>query len=321
VALVAMPSESFFRPSTARTVRLQPVPNIPQLLKNVRKHIEWGIRDRFPNRKVVREVQGVTMVLPWPHRLPDYAGTDGPYGQNLVNLAKLLSDAEAPVHVLDVGANVGDSTLQILDAADARVLCIEADPYYLEYLHLNVDSHDEVEVVEALLTPDAQTGATTAVRVGGTTRFTEGGTGDALGAISVSDLRTQHPDFADMRLVKSDTDGYDVVLVPALARAWADSRPVLFFEYDPVLTRMAGNDPDAVWPELASLGYRDIAVWGNGGHAVGRTTVEEISGKTAPLEEKIGLRKAAYWDVAVVHEKDDVALAALDKLVPGSQRL
>src|SRR5689334_8685138 len=138
------------------------------------------------------------MVLPWPHRLPDYAGTDGPYGQNLVNLAKLLADAEAPVHVLDVGANVGDSTLQILDAADARVLCIEADPYYLEYLHLNVGSKPEVEIVEALLTPDEQTEATTAVRVGGTTRFTEGSAEDALGSISVADLRKQHPAFDDM---------------------------------------------------------------------------------------------------------------------------
>jgi FkbM family methyltransferase len=300
---------------------LQPVPSLTNLLKNVRKHVEWSVRDRFPNRKVVREVQGVRMVLPWPHRLPDYAGADGPYGQNLVNLARLLAETDPPVHVLDVGANVGDSTLQILDASDARVLCIEADPYYLEYLHLNVDPHAGVEVVEALLTPDEQTGATTAVRVGGTTRFTEGTAGDALDAISVTDLRKQHPDFDALRLVKSDTDGYDVVLVPAIAEAWADSRPVLFFEYDPHLTRLAGNDPDAVWPRLAALGYRDVAVWGNGGHAVGRTSVEEISGKMAPLEEKIGLRKTAYWDVAVVHENDEVALAALDKLVPASQRL
>jgi len=296
------------------------VPTFHDLLANVRKHLEWAVRDRFPNRKVVRDVQGVRMVLPWPHRLPDYAG-DGPYGQNLVQLAALLGEAEPPVRVLDVGANVGDSTLQILHAADARVLCIEADPYYLEYLHLNVGDKPEVEVVEALLTPDVRTEATTAVRVGGTTRFTEGSTGDALESITPTDLRKQHPDFDDLRLVKSDTDGYDVVLVPVIAEAWADRRPVLFFEYDPHLTRLAGNDPDAVWPRLASLGYREVAVWGNGGHAVGRTTVDEISAKMAPLEEKIGLRKTAYWDVAVVHDEDDIGRAALEQLIPASRTL
>lgn len=292
---------------------------LQNLITNVRKHVEWAVRDRFPHRKVVRDVQGVRMVLPWPHRLPDYAnGTD--YGQNLVSLARLLGEKDSPVHVLDVGANVGDSTLQILDAAaDARVLCIEADPYYLEYLYLNVGELPAVEVVEALLTPDDQTAATTAVRTGGTTRFTEGSAGDAMVSITPAALRDQHPDFARLRLVKSDTDGYDVVLVPAIAEAWSDAHPVLFFEYDPELTRVAGNDPLAVWPRLAGLGYRDVAVWGNGGRALGRTTVDEISSRIGSLEEKIGLRSQAYWDVAVVHRDDTAGIAALEALVPSSQ--
>jgi hypothetical protein len=32
------------------------------------------------------------------------------------------------LRVLDVGANVGDSTAQILARFDAEVLCVEADP-------------------------------------------------------------------------------------------------------------------------------------------------------------------------------------------------
>jgi FkbM family methyltransferase len=299
---------------------LQPVPTLRDLVVNVRKHIEWSVRDRFPNRKVVRDVQGVRMVLPWPHRLPDYAG-DTLYGQNLVNFAKLLGEAGPPVRVLDVGANVGDSTLQILHAADARVLCIEADPYYLEYLHLNVGDKPEVEVVEALLTPDVRTGATTAVRTGGTTRFTEGTSGDALASITPTDLRAQHPDFDDLRLIKSDTDGYDVVLVPAIAEAWADVRPALFFEYDHHLSRVAGNDPLELWPRLAALGYRDVAAWDNGGRPVGRSTVDEVAARTEPLDDKVGIRSHAYWDVAVVHKDDAVGLAALDQLVPASLRL
>jgi FkbM family methyltransferase len=299
---------------------LQPVPTLRDFVVNVRKHLEWSVRDRFPNRKVVREVQGVRMVLPWPHRLPDYAG-DTTYGQNLVDLARLLAASRPPVRVLDIGANVGDSTLQILHAADARVLCIEADPYYLEYLHLNVGNEPGVEVVEALLTPDERAEATTAVRTGGTTRFTEGSSGDALGSISVADLRTQHPDFADLRLVKSDTDGYDVVLVPAVAEAWSDTRPVLFFEYDHFLSRLAGNDPLALWPRLAELGYHDVAAWDNGGRPVGRSTVDAVAGRTALLDEKVGLRSHAYWDVAVFHADDAEGIAALDQLVPATVAL
>lgn len=302
------------------TVTLHAVPRLRDLPSRARHQVGWWVRDRFPNRKVVREVQGVRMVLPWPHRLPDYAG-DGPYGQNLVQLAAALAEQQAPVTVLDVGANVGDSALQILDAADARILCVEADPYFLEYLHLNVDADPRVTVVEALLTPDGRTEATTAVRTGGTTRFAEGDADDALPTVTPERLLADHPDFADLRLIKSDTDGYDVVLVPAITEAWGDARPVLFFEYDHRLSRLAGNDPLAVWPRLESLGYREVAVWGNGGHALGRTTVGEIGARTAPLEERVGLRAQTYWDVAVVHQDDAAGLAAIEQLVPGSQRL
>jgi hypothetical protein len=275
------------------------------LSTNVRRHVGWFVRDRFPNRRVVREVQGVRMVLPWPHRLPDYAG-DGPYGQNLVELATLLASDDAPIAVLDIGADVGDSTLQVMNAADARVLCIESDPHFLEYLHLNVDDDPRVSVVEALLTPDARTAARAAA---------------AVRTVTPAQLREQFPGFADLRLIKSDTDGYDVALVPAVAEEWRDAQPVLFFEYDHHLSRTAGHDPLAVWPRLKRLGYLDVAVWGNDGHSLGRTTVDEIAERTAPLEARVRIRARTYWDVAVVHRDDAPGLAAIEKLVPASQPL
>ena len=57
----------------------------------------WVIRDRWPNRKVVREVQGVRMTLPWSHRLPDYARIGPLYGQNLVRLAGMLAEDDQPL--------------------------------------------------------------------------------------------------------------------------------------------------------------------------------------------------------------------------------
>ncbi|HWU21279.1 MAG TPA: FkbM family methyltransferase [Nocardioides sp.] len=277
----------------------------------------WFIRDRFPRRAVVREVQGVRMVLPWSHRLPDYAGNGSIYGQNLVQLARLLAES-SELTVLDVGANVGDSALQILDAADGRVLCVEADKFYLDFLHRNVDSDPRITVVESLLAIDEAAQRTTAVRSGGTTRFVEasGDDVDAMPSITPSRLRETQPGFADLRLVKSDTDGYDVALIPVIAEAWADSRPVLFFEYDPYLIRIAGYDPLEVWPRLAGLGYHRAAVWHNSGTPVGLMTGEEIAARAGELDDFNPRRpgRRAYWDVAIVHDDDVAGLAVLDRL-------
>jgi FkbM family methyltransferase len=284
----------------------------------IKRRIGWLIRDRFPFRPVVREVQGVEMVLPWSHRLPDYATWGPRYGQNLVDVARLLAE-RGSLTVLDVGANVGDSALQILHAADARVLCVEGDRAYLTFLHRNVDADERVTVVEVLLTPEDQESGRTAVRTGGTTRFVDGRGEDAMPTVSAARLRAEHPEFADLRLVKSDTDGYDVELVPAIAEAWADARPVLFFEYDPYLTRLAGLDPVSVWPRLERLGYRRVAVWDNGAAPLGQSTTAEVAGQGAVLDVPSNQRARGrtYWDVAVIHDDDTAAREVLDQLVPG----
>lgn len=264
------------------------------------------------------------MVLPWSHRLPDYAAANPAYGQNLVDLARLLATPGTPLTVLDVGANVGDSALQILHATDARVMCVEGDRAYLQYLHLNVGDDPRVTIIEALLAVGDDEAAGTAVRSGGTTRFVHGtDDSDSMPSIATTALLEANPNFADLRLVKSDTDGYDVSLVPAVAAAWADSKPVLFFEYDPELTRIAGHDPAQVWTDLASLGYRDVAVWDNGGFPVGRSTTTEIQAKTTPLDATgpAWSKARTYWDVAVVHADDTAGSAALDALVPSSLAL
>ncbi|MBM0124321.1 FkbM family methyltransferase [Pimelobacter simplex] len=287
------------------------------LASTAKRRVGWIIRDRFPFRPVVRHVQGVELVLPWSHRLPDYAVWQPTYGQNLVELARLLATT-GPLTVLDVGANVGDSAVQILNAADGQVLCIEADKAYLDFLHRNVDRDSRVTVVEALLTVDGSDGGTTAVRSGGTTRFVEGAAGDAMPTVSPTSLRTDHPAFDRLRLVKSDTDGYDVDLVPAVAEAWQDVQPVLFFEYDPYLTRLVGRDPESVWARLAGLGYEHVAVWDNGGLTVGRTTVDKVAQQGRVLDEVPGgrARSRIYWDVAVVHRDDADGLKAITELVP-----
>lgn len=286
--------------------------------QRVKRRLGWMIRDAWPDRKVQRVVQGVTMTLPWSHRLPDYARVGPEYGQNLVALAALLKEDDGPLTVLDVGANIGDSTLQILNVAEARVLCVEADGYFLEYLQLNVGDNLQVTVEGSLLTAAADgSGVQMApVRVGGTTRFEPGQSALTAPTVSTDDLRRRNPEFDDLRLAKSDTDGYDVELMPAIAKTWSDSRPVLFFEYDHELSRLAGNDPLAVWTSLAGLGYTSVAVWDNGGRPLGRIAVDGMAGVAHVLDEPLSSRAQHYWDVAVVHGADALGHAAIEKLVP-----
>jgi FkbM family methyltransferase len=290
----------------------------------IRTSAPW--RKLLPNRTVEREVQGVRLSMPWSHLLPDYARARSTYGQNLVELAaalKRLARPDAgPLRMLDVGANIGDSALQVLNRIDARVLCVEADPYWTRFLHLNTGGDDRVTIVEALLveSDDGEGSRLTAVRQTGTTTFVPAAGGDASPPrLSVHALRDDHPDFQDLRLIKSDTDGFDPALVPALAREWRASGPVLFFEFDPGLARGVGNDdPQKVWEALAACGYAHVAIWDNTGDPLGRLEIDEAPAEAARLEPRPRQLGYHFWDVAACRSDDSEAVAALDELMPMS---
>jgi FkbM family methyltransferase len=270
-------------------------------------------------RVVRRHVQGVDLYMPWAHLLPDFAKARPWYGQNLVDLAGLLGEAGGePLLFMDIGANIGDSTVQILHRVDGRALCVEGDPYWAVYLHRNVDGDTRVVVEEALLTPEEMQGDVHAVRSAGTTTFREGKADKpALPFVSVDALRAKHPDFDRLRLVKSDTDGFDPALVAAVATTWRDAGPVLFFEFDPILARGVGNDdPHAVWKVLADLGYSRAAVWDNTGDPLGYLDMADVPAAAAALEPRPMEHGFQFWDIALCRGDDAVALAALEKLMP-----
>ena len=131
----------------------------------------------------------------------------------------------------------------------------------------------------------------------------------------MAELSARHPQLPPIRLVKSDTDGYDTTLIPPLARAYAKSRPVLFFEYDHDLTRKAGKpDPVAVWGELRIAGYSHVGIWDNFGNPIRLQPIDEVSAMAAVLDKPVTDRGYHYWDVAVVHADDHAGKAALDRL-------
>lgn len=272
------------------------------------------MRDTWPTRWVERDIAGVRMAMPWSHRLPDYVRADPAYGENLLRLAEHLARDE-PLRVIDVGANIGDSTLLILERVDSRVLAVEPDDTFLPFLQHNVSENDRVAVEPSMLLAAESSEGFRSVRVGGTAAFVrDSAAAGAVPRITVDELRERHPEFASVRLVKSDTDGYDVSLVPAMARTWADCSPVFFFEYDEPLSRAAGFDPRAVWDDLGELGYHHCVLWDNGGHPLMRTTVTEarsLAARHYPANPK------AFWDVAVAHRDDEEAARAFDALLPG----
>lgn len=272
----------------------------------------------LPDRPVSRDIRGVRMVLPRRHLLPYFISGDSPYGKNLEDLAVELTRGERSSSILDIGANVGDSTLLMRDRAAATYVCVEPDPRWLDYLHRNVDSCPDVHIEPSILVPPGHADHYSLVHEDvGSSRLEPVGTDQGLPVISTDVLLERHPCLSAVRLIKTDTDGYDVLLVPALARTFRSSLPVIFFEFDPRPTRVVTPeiDPADLWSQLEGLGYTSAAVWTNAGELVGAFPTSRLREESRRLDDDAKTRGYGFWDVAVAHHDDQEGLRALAALV------
>jgi FkbM family methyltransferase len=212
---------------------------------------------------------------------------------------------------LDVGANVGDSALQLLQSADCRILCVEGDDHWVKWLRRNVAAEPRITVEPSLLALDTAR-ELAPVRGRGTTQFRSQAAPRVRG-VTAHQLRERHPDFSSVDLIKIDTDGYDCALAPALASAWAACNPVLFFEFDPAMTLSLGQpDPWRVFDNLAALGYVSGVVWDNFGGVIGSASLIDCARLCAPLREPRERREFDYADIAVAGVADDGVLRAAE---------
>lgn len=147
------------------------------------------------------------------HRLIDIANLDG-------------------IELLDIGANVGDSAAHFRRGSNARAVCIEPSDKFYTLLERNSTALGDVELVKALIVPDGyenkvryvereQTGSSEICESKHAWR----------GAVESPASAAQR--LSDRAILKTDTDGFDVVIVQgflALGRSISDKFPMIVFE-------------------------------------------------------------------------------------------
>lgn len=258
--------------------------------------------------------------VPAGHTLPLFAKIFPAYGQNLVRVAAFLGcELDRKLRIIDVGSNIGDSARQIAASVDCEVLCIEGDPVWLPFLQKN--THDLPVVIEPVFLNVGAANEAAVVRSGGTSKLVPSGGGSPPIKLStVDDVLNRNRAFNAPDLIKSDTDGYDCLIVSEFLRAGIAGDPVIFFEYDPWMTQTTGNPEAAgVWAELSNAQYEHVVVWDNFGHLLGTGRVGEMLQLASCFESSRRERGYDYWDVAVLKDDQGGRLARLRAHLEGEE--
>ncbi len=238
------------------------------------------------------------------HILEDYLGLYKYYSGNLPRIAKLMERKYSTYSIIDIGANIGD-TIALLRSANVQqfIYALDGDPAYFGLLQTNLSLFQKVKAYLHLLGDESKS------------EFLTIETNDGTGKVIASNKTTsiiRLDDFIDSnkiedaKLIKIDTDGFDLKIIKGGLNYFLKAKPVLFFEYDAVFIEEQKDDGIDVFRQLQSIGYEQVLFYDNYGKLLVSTSVENTK-LIKHLYDYMRKREGAfeYYDVCVFHSEDE----------------
>ena len=245
--------------------------------------------------------------LPANHMLPTYQQHHPKYDRFLPHLAKYIQPSDT---VIDVGANVGDTLAGMAEQnAISSYICIEPDDLFYEQLQKNIERIKSSKIDLKVHTIKSLVGKS----VSGVFLEGKGGTKHAIisngGSIKSKPLDELLSEIAysNIRILKTDADGFDYDVLDSSASVIHVHKPVIFFEcqYDYDYQK---NGYEKTLYSLESEGYCDWTIFDNFGEIVVQTKNLDVVIQLMRYlwNQNIGraTRTIHYYDVLAVQDKD-----------------
>ena len=238
-----------------------------------------------------------------------------PYYESMVpRLTKTVVGKYPDLTFLDIGSYIGDTVALILSEVTVPFVCIEGDDLFYDLLQENMKQFDKISTHKVFL-GEEKTSVLGNMQSKQTTNFGSirkldskiKGEGDQVLNMIPLDLFVEKNELAvTLKLVKIDTDGYDLKILRGGAKFLEDTKPVLFIEYDRVLIEEVGDNALSGLAFLAGLGYSTAIFYDNSGRMLLSGDIEDRR-LMQQLDSYIKNRNAAfsYFDIALFHKDDE----------------
>lgn len=227
------------------------------------------------------------------------------YSRNLARLAKYIEQKYADYNIIDVGANIGDTVALIRsEGVNQHIYSFEGEPNYFKLLQKNIKQFSNVSAYEVFLgeTTATQTIATEVSQ--GTAKLSQQGNKPVLIQQLSNMAVEQH--INNVKLLKTDTDGFDFKILRGSFDLISRDKPVLFFEYDATYLEEQGEDGTAIFRQLNELGYHRLMYYDNFGKFLICISTKDTA-LILQLYNYMRKQEGAfpYYDVAAFHQNDD----------------
>jgi FkbM family methyltransferase len=262
-------------------------------------------KKKLPIEKSVK-VGNYKLVANYEHPIEDYLVQFKYYSRNFPRIAKYIENKYHDYQIIDVGANIGDSAALLRsEGINQFIHLIEGDPIYVKLLEKNCGLFSDVKVHQTFLGEESKNENIIIDNAQGTAKISIGDSKDSISIIKLDDLIENHK-INNIKLLKTDTDGFDFKILRGSFETIRKNKPVLFFEYDSVFLAQQNDDGLSIFEDFIKLGYSKMLYYDNFGKFLLST---DLNNKILlqQLFAYIYNKESAfpYFDVVIFHKDDD----------------
>ena len=215
---------------------------------------------------VKHNINGVTLLIPFSHKLPFILKDFPQYSSNLARLAKYAKHKYDDLHFIDVGANVGDTVAVLREESFFPILCIEGDQQFFTVLKTNIALFSKAYVSQTYLGELDKEINAFVNKNAGTAHLSSNHTSiEVISVKKLTNVLQEHPQFLGAKMLKIDTDGFDCKIIRGAIEYIHQAKPVVFFEYDPFFLAQQGDDGLSVFKLFVEAGYQKLIIYDNFG--------------------------------------------------------
>ncbi len=274
--------------------------------------------DEISDKTVSKKIGKYNLYMREDHKLPIFLKHLPYYSKNLPRLAFELKKKYNNLGMIDVGANIGDTVALVKSECDIPIYCIDGDGDFFELLEKNIKQFKDVKVYKQLLGEKKEVIKAVLTKNIETARIQHGKSGNDTTSVSIiplDKLVEENKEIGSSKLLKIDTDGYDMKIIRGSFEYIKNTKPVIFLEYDPLFFMEQGEIGVDTLLQLEDLGYGDIVFYDNLGKLILSTNLSNhlILRQLNNYIDQSSRTPFPYYDIAIFHSEDkDIAKSFIE---------
>lgn len=242
-------------------------------------------------------------VCPFSHCLLKYQKLFPKYDKQLSKICNYVYKINnKTINVIDIGANIGDTVLNI-GVREGFYILVEGNDVYSQFVSKNLKKYNYS--LERCYISDALTSNYKVYYQDGTAHL-EYSKSDSIEHIRTLDEIVE--DYKDIKidLIKIDTDGFDFKVIRSALNVIERDHPLIYFEWDKYFLFEQQEDPLSIFPLLNDKGYDVLIIFDNYGNFFDSVEIgdyQKLSGYIIKTREE---NYPYYYDVLVIHKNSVV---------------